>query len=191
MRILGVDPGSRLTGYGCIEVRGNSLHHITHGTFKLLKSTSTPTPLPERLKTLFDHLQAVVSGFKPDVIAVERVFLGKNASSALKLGHARGVVVLASALFDIKFFEYSPTEIKRAVTGQGRADKEQVARMTRLLVNGFRGKFETEDASDALAVAVCHAQMSQNRFLAELSGSGTERGIRKKSRLADLVRGPR
>lgn len=153
MRILGIDPGSRITGFGVVDLKGNRLRHVAHGALRL--SSSKDCSLDLRLKSLHEQLSAVLEKYRPDVVAVEKVFFAKNAVSALKLGQARGAAILVCSVYGLKFFEYNPTEIKRAVVGHGRADKAQVAKMVSVLLG--QQDFETEDASDALAIAVCHA----------------------------------
>lgn len=163
VRILGVDPGSRLTGYGCVDVVGNQLKHVTHGTLRLSNTGGRAViPLEERLLLIYKGLSEVIEEFKPTIMCVERVFFAKNAVSALKLGQARGAVILSGAIHDLEIVEYSPSEVKSAIVGHGQADKDQVARMLQLLL-GKSGaeplKFATADASDGLALAICHAQM--------------------------------
>jgi crossover junction endodeoxyribonuclease RuvC len=158
-RILGVDPGSRRTGYGCIDVIGNQIRLVAHGTLKLSNvSGKSEIPLEKRLLLLHEKLTAVIGELKPSVLAIERVFFAKNALSALKLGQARGVAILSGAIHGLEIAEYSPNEIKMAVVGHGQADKEQVARMVKLLT-GCK-EFATNDDSDAVAIAICHAQRS-------------------------------
>lgn len=157
VRILGIDPGSRLTGYGCVDLVGNQIRHVTHGTLRLSNTGGKATiPLEHRLLWLHEGLLKVIDEFSPTIMVVERVFFAKNAVSALKLGQARGAVVLSGAIRGLEIVEYSPTEVKSAVVGQGHADKEQVARMVQILTKC--GEFATSDASDGLALAVCHAQ---------------------------------
>lgn len=157
---MGVDPGSRLTGYGCIERVGNQLRHIAHGTLYLANTSGKATvPLEERLLLIYEGLSKVIREFQPQVMAVEKVFLAKNAVSALKLGHARGAAILTGRMHQLQIFEYSATEVKQAVVGHGQADKDQVAKMVQLLMG--KRTFETSDASDGLAVAICHAQFSR------------------------------
>lgn len=156
IRILGVDPGSRLTGYGCIQVDGKHLRAVEHGTLRLAKTSGRQEiPLEKRLLDLFLGLNEVIDRLRPRVLAVERVFFAKNAVSSLKLGQARGVVLVCGALKGLELVEYSPTEVKRAVTGGGAAQKEQVARVLEMILG--RQDFKTADSSDALALAVCHA----------------------------------
>ena len=158
--ILGIDPGSRITGVGVIQAQGNDLKHVFSESLKLPKGD-----LPIRLKELYSRLQYVIAQTRPDIMAIERVFIAKNPQSALVLGHARGVAMLAGVNNDLPVVEYSATEIKKTVVGRGRADKAQVQHMMRVLL-GLRQTPE-EDASDALAAAVCHAHHQQiNKALA-------------------------
>lgn len=160
MRILGVDPGSRLTGYGCIDWNNQRIQLVTHGTLKLANTSGKATiPLENRLFSLYEGLSEVITATKPDILVVEKVFFAKNAVSALKLGQARGAVVLTGKIHGLVIAEYNPTEVKRAVVGQGHADKAQVARMIELIIG--KQKFDTPDASDGLALAICHAHSAR------------------------------
>ena len=189
MRILGVDPGSRLTGYGCVEKTGRELKHITHGTLFLAQNFGRITPpLEERLLLIYEGLSKIIQEFRPDVLAIEKVFLAKNAVSALKLGHARGAAMLTARIHSLKVFEYSATEIKQAVVGHGRADKEQVAKMVEILTG--QKNFQTADASDGLAVAICHAQFSkipQGFLFQKLQESLASGSNRRKSKTLSLA----
>lgn len=168
-RILGIDPGSRLTGYGVVDVAGNQIRHVTHGTLKLSATGGRQEiSLEDRLLLIHQGLSDVIAEFKPRVMAIERVFFAKNATSALKLGQARGAAILSGAIHGLEIVEYSPSEVKAAVVGHGQADKEQVARMLKLLLGMKAQEFRTSDASDGLALAVCHAYMVANQ--------GTARG---------------
>jgi crossover junction endodeoxyribonuclease RuvC len=151
MRILGIDPGSRITGYGLIEKTGNRLIHVDNGAIY----TRTDAPLSDRLKIIYDGLTQVIADHAPDTVAVERIFVAKNALSALKLGHARGVAMLAGVNAGLPVGEYTAVEVKQAVVGYGKAAKTQVQQMVRVLLN--LPEIAQEDASDALAVAICHA----------------------------------
>ena len=167
MRILGVDPGTRLTGYGCIDQLTNKIHHVTHGTLRVLDpNAANLAPLEDRLLLIYEGLSKIIQEFKPDVLVVERVFFAKNANSALKLGQARGAILLTGKIHSLSIAEYSAKEVKRAVVGNGQADKQQVASIVQLLVG--KQVFETFDASDGLALAICHAQLLQtkNKFRA-------------------------
>lgn len=151
MRILGIDPGSRATGYGLIEQQGNHLRHLDNGAI----FTQSQDPLAQRLQRIFQELNRLIDQYQPDAVAVEQVFLARNPASALKLGHARGVVLLAGINAGLPVAEYSALQVKSAVVGYGRAGKNQVQQMTRTLLN--LPEIAQEDAADALAVAICHA----------------------------------
>lgn len=150
IRTIGVDPGSRYTGFGIVEGDGFKLKHIHHGTIKLPPGR----PLFDRLKIIYDELTASIREYEPEFMAVEEVFFAKNVKSALSLGQARGAVLLAGAGMGLSIYEYSALRIKQSVAGYGRAAKDQVAGMIQRL---FRIDAEIEpNAADALAVAVCH-----------------------------------
>lgn len=151
MRILGIDPGTSLTGYGIIDVEGNRLRHIDSGVI----STKSKDPLPIRLQTIYDGLREILDQYLPACVAVEQVFMAKNPRAALTLGHSRGVALLAGIHSDLPVSEYSALQVKSAVVGYGRADKQQVQHMVKALLN--LPEVAQEDASDALAVAICHA----------------------------------
>lgn len=171
MRILGVDPGSRLTGYGIIEVSGRKFRHVVHGTLRLANTSGKATiPLQDRLLQLHQELSAVIHEFHPEVMAIEHVFFAKNALSALKLGQARGAALLTAAIAKLEIAEYSPTQVKQTLVGFGQAEKEQVARMVQLHLGQLQ--FKTTDASDALALAICHAILSPfNRLQNRATGA--------------------
>ncbi|MFO7576963.1 MAG: crossover junction endodeoxyribonuclease RuvC [Pelovirga sp.] len=151
MRILGIDPGSKATGYGFIEQRGNHLQHLDNGAI----FTDSQTSLALRLQRIYAGICDLIARHQPDAVAVEQVFMARNPASALKLGHARGVVLLAGVNAGLPVFEYSALQVKSAVVGYGRAGKNQVQQMTRVLLN--LPEIAQEDAADALAVAICHA----------------------------------
>lgn len=151
MRILGIDPGSRATGYGLIDQDGNRLHHVDNGVIRPPEKAD----LAQRLLHIHHELQAVITRYTPDCSAIEQVFMANNAQSALKLGQARGVAMLAAAGAELTVAEYSPLQIKSAVVGYGRASKGQVQQMIKALLK--LPEIAQEDASDALAVAICHA----------------------------------
>jgi crossover junction endodeoxyribonuclease RuvC len=155
MRILGIDPGTRLTGYGILEQQGNRLLHIDNGVIQ----TRSSEPLAERLHTIHRELGRIINCFGPQAVAVEQIFVAKNALSALKLGHARGAAMLAGTLAGLPVSEYSALQVKSAVVGYGKADKGQVQQMVRILM--ALPEIAQEDASDALAVAICHAHSYQ------------------------------
>lgn len=151
MRILGIDPGTGITGYGLIEQQGNRLVHIDNGAI----FTRSEEDLAHRLHTIHQELGRVIARYAPEVVAVEQIFVSKNALSALKLGHARGAALLAGVNAGLPVFEYTAMQVKSAVVGYGKAAKPQVQQMVRVLMN--LPETAQEDASDALAVAICHA----------------------------------
>lgn len=148
--ILGIDPGSLVTGWGVIEAEGNRLHYAAHGII----STSPALAQAERLKQIYRGLREVIRRYRPVVVSLEKVFFSRNVQSVLKLGQARGIAMLAASESEIPLSEYSATEIKVAVVGYGHATKEQIQKMVIALL-GVRGVLRT-DAADALAAAICH-----------------------------------
>lgn len=167
--ILGVDPGSRKTGFGVIQQQGRKQIYIASGVIRL----PTDAPLSERLNILFESLVTVISQYQPDEMAVEDIFISKNASSALKLGHARGVILVAGGQNNIPIAEYEARKVKQAVTGSGAAAKEAVQHMVKTMLK-LPGTPQ-EDAADALAVALCHAQYRLNP-LAQSNSAKFRRG---------------
>ena len=151
LRILGLDPGLRKTGWGVIRVEGNRLSHLGHGVI----APDEKAPFSERLLTLFDGISAVVADWTPDEAAIEETFMNTNAASALKLGHARAAALLAPAKAGLPVAEYAARLVKKSVVGTGAADKDQVAFMIARILPGSAGA--SADAADALAVAVAHA----------------------------------
>lgn len=151
MRLIGLDPGLRHTGWGVIEAEGSRLRFVACGAV----DSDADHDLPARLATLYDGLAAVFRDQGPEVAAVEETVVNRNAGSSLKLGHARGVVLLAAAHGGLPVTEYGAKRVKRSVTGTGAAGKEQVAAMVRILLG--RDVVASADATDALAVAICHA----------------------------------
>lgn len=150
MRVLGIDPGSTVTGYGVVEARGSGVALVASGTIEAPRRD----PLPQRLKRIHDSLLDVIDQWAPDQMAVEGLFFAQNPRTTLALGQTRGVVLLGAAAAELPVFEYSPMEVKQAVVGFGRATKEQVQEMVRRLL-GLRSPVSA-DASDALGVALCH-----------------------------------
>lgn len=150
IRILGLDPSLSSTGWGIIEVENNRLRYVADGFIP----TSPKMPLSDRLAIIHKTLAQVIELYKPAEAAIEQVFLNDNPHSTIKLGMARGVVMLAPALYDIPVAEYEPNKIKKAVVGVGKADKHQVETMVKILLPGCKPK--NNDSSDALAMAICH-----------------------------------
>ena len=162
MKLLGLDPGLRVTGWGIIEVVDNRLRHVADGAVE----SDAGAPLAVRLAALYDGVAAIIMQYAPDAAAVEETFVNRNAASTLKLGQARGVVLLAPARAGLPVAEYATNLVKKSVVGSGHAAKMQIAMMVRTLLPG--AKLETADAADALAVAICHAHhaASARRFVA-------------------------
>ena len=167
-RILGIDPGSRLTGIGVIEIAGPRSRCLTHEVIRLGDG-----PLPARLLTLMQRLRALCAEFRPDEVAMEQVFVHRNVASALVLGEARGVAVCAVAEAGLPLHEYAPASIKQAIAGNGRADKTQVQHMVRMLLN--LPVSPAEDAADALACALCHAHSRTLKMQTEKMLQGMRR----------------
>ena len=149
-RILGVDPGSRATGYGVIDVAGRHLQYVASGRIR-----TTEGEFPKRLADIYRGMAAVIAEFSPDELAIEEVFIAHNPQSALKLGQARGAAIAAAVAADVEVAEYAARKVKQAVVGTGAADKQQVQHMVQVLL--ALDAPPTEDAADALAVAICHA----------------------------------
>lgn len=152
MRILGIDPGVAIVGYGVIEYNKNVFKVIDYGKI----TSPAHTPLPKRLKMVYDGATELVNAFKPDVVAIEELFFNTNVKTAIAVGHARGVLVLAAENAGIPIAEYTPLQIKQAVVGYGRADKNQVQQMVKMFLS-LNEIPKPDDTADALAVAICHA----------------------------------
>jgi len=155
-RILGIDPGSRYTGFGIVDLVGDQASYVASGTVKSLDGD-----FPDRLKQIFMSMTDIVREYRPDVVAIESVFMHKNAGSALKLGQARSAALCATFEFSIEVFEYAPREIKQAVVGTGSASKDQVQHMVVSLLS-LQGT-PASDAADALAAALCHGHQRRIR----------------------------
>ena len=151
MKIFGIDPGSDRTGYGCIETTGGRHHLVICGSL----SAPARSTFPEKLRHVHEGLATLLARHRPDCVAVENIFYARNVRSALKLGHARGVAMLAAIEAGCDIVEYTPAEVKRAVVGYGRAEKHQVQQMITLIL-GLERPPKPFDVSDALAVAICH-----------------------------------
>jgi crossover junction endodeoxyribonuclease RuvC len=167
--ILGIDPGSLHTGYGLVEKNGSSLVHVDAGRFSCPRDMA----LPQRLAHLAGRLEELIASRRPDLAVLETPFHGMNVHSLIVLAQARGALLAALAGRGIEIREYSPAEVKSAVTGNGRADKSQVAHMVRLLL-AARGEGWASDATDALALAICCAQRLRLDRLADLSKAATK-----------------
>jgi crossover junction endodeoxyribonuclease RuvC len=151
MIVLGIDPGTAITGYGLVHEENGQAVALAYGAI----TTPSELPLPDRLKLIQRDLAAVIEEYRPDQAAVEQLFFNKNVRTALAVGHARGVVLLTLAQANVPIFEYTPLQVKQAVTGHGRADKAQVQQMVTLLL-GLNKVPKPDDVADALAIAICH-----------------------------------
>ena len=156
MIILGIDPGYAIVGIGVIEYVGNKFRPIEYNAI----TTEAHTPTSLRLKTLYDEINIFIDKYKPDAIAIEELFFNSNAKTAILVAQARGVLIVAATNKGIPIFEYTPLQIKQAVTGYGRADKNQVQQMVKMLLN-LNAIPKPDDAADALAVAITHSQTNQ------------------------------
>jgi crossover junction endodeoxyribonuclease RuvC len=156
VRVLGIDPGSRVTGFGVIETDGVRSRYLGSGCIR-----TTSGPFPERLGEIFSGLRVALEEWRPGEVAVEQVFVSRNASSALKLGQARGAAISAVVTLGLPVFEYTPAAVKQGLVGNGRAEKEQVQHMVRVIL-AMQGRMAL-DESDALAVALCHAHSHATR----------------------------
>lgn len=158
VRLLGIDPGLRFTGWGIVDADGNRLAHVADGVI----ATDNSESVPARLKRLHDGLNVLFETYRPDETAVEETYVNRNGAATLKLGYARGVALLAPAMAGIVVAEYPAKTVKMAVVGTGGAEKEQVAMMVRRLLPSAR--ITRADAADALAVAICHAHHRSSRL---------------------------
>jgi crossover junction endodeoxyribonuclease RuvC len=160
MRVLGVDPGTAITGWGLVEGEGQTLRLVDYGVI----TTAAKTPLPTRLQQIYRGLTELMTEHRPAAVAVEELFFGHNVRTALVVGQARGVALLAIADAGLPLYEYKPLEVKLAIAGYGRADKGQVQSMVRLLLN-LAEIPRPDDAADALAVAICHVHSARLKAL--------------------------
>ena len=149
--IVGIDPGSRIMGYGVVKKQRGDIFHIAHGEIKNKRNEL----LSQCLQKIFDALSEIIQLYAPDAVSIEDIFYGKNIKSLIKLGHVRGVAILAASKKNIPIFEYTPLEIKKAVVGYGRAEKSQIQMMVKAILKLH--ELPPVDASDALAIAICHA----------------------------------
>lgn len=179
MRVIGVDPGSRVCGYGILESINGNLNCLISGAIVPPPSH----PLPERLKVIYSKLIEIIEEYSPDYMSIEEMFFAKNAKSAIKLGQARGVALLAAANSGLSIHEYAPTKIKLALTGKGRANKLEVKKMLSYILE--IENVDKTDASDAIAIALCHINISKSKEISDLKiGSNSRR--RRRFSLDDL-----
>jgi crossover junction endodeoxyribonuclease RuvC len=172
MRVIGVDPGSAVTGYGVVDGDGRSFRRVDSGTIRTRPRDCGPL----RLRTIYERLSCLLDQHAPDAVSLERSFVGENVQSAFRLGEARAMVLLAAAQRNLALFEYAPTDVKLTVAGYGRADKGQVKFMVRRAFDLDESLELANDAADALALALCHLTMARNpAALSAMSGRGARR----------------
>ena len=161
MLVLGIDPGTAITGYGLVEDK-DPIEMIACGVI----TTPAGSPLPERLLAIHQQLSEVIRSFQPEAVAVEELFFSKNVRTAMSVGHARGVILLAAAQAGLPIYQYKPSEVKQAVAGYGAASKKQMQEMVRLLLDLEQAP-TPDDAADAVAIAVCHLHSAHLRYLVD------------------------
>jgi len=159
MVILGIDPGIASVGYGVVKFEGNRFTPIDYATF----TTKADKPLPERLRLIYEFILKLIDTYKVDVMAVEELFFNTNVKTAITVGHGRGIALLAGSMSGIEVYEYTPLQVKQAVVGYGRADKNQVQQMVKVMLN-LKAVPKPDDTADALAIAICHAHSSMSRL---------------------------
>lgn len=161
MRILGIDPGYAIMGYGIIEKKGNHFTPIAYGA----ATTHKDMLMPDRLKHLYTQLMEVIQEYQPEVASIEELFFNTNTTTAILVGQARGVAILACANSGLEIFEYTPLQIKQGLTGYGRAEKKQIQQMVKMILN-LKEVPKPDDTADALAAAICHGHCAEfkNRF---------------------------
>ena len=151
MRILGIDPGLAIVGYGIVDKEGNSYKTIYYDAI----TTQAHTPIENRIKVIYDEMNLIIEKYKPEVISIEELFFNNNAKTALAVGQARGVVLLSAVEHNIPLYEYTPLQVKQALTGYGRASKMQIQQMMKSML-GLNEIPKPDDVADALAIAICH-----------------------------------
>lgn len=151
MRILGIDPGIAIVGFGVVDKNGNRYSTVEYGAI----TTPAHTPLENRLKTIYDEMTLLIANFRPDAMSVEELFFNSNAKTAIAVGQARGVIILSAVENGVPIYEYTPLQVKQALTGYGRASKMQIQQMMRTML-GLSEIPKPDDVADALAIAVCH-----------------------------------
>ncbi len=166
MRVLGIDPGLALIGYGVVEERGRTYHRLASGCI----STEKEMGVPERLEVIFDGINSLSREYCPRFLILEKIFFNKNVTTAIKVGEARGVILLAASVNKLTVFEYTPLQVKQVVAGHGRASKKQVEKMVQLQLN-IKDSFLYDDESDALAVSLCYLQ--QRKWFEAVEGRHT------------------
>lgn len=162
MRVLGFDPGTATTGYGVVEGRGTRLTHIAHGVI----STPAKQPFAARLKTIFEECRSLIETYQPDAVAIEKLYFSRNVTTGITVAQARGVIALACELAERPIGEFSPLEVKNAVVGYGKATKQQVQEMVKILLS-LESRPRPDDAADAIALAICQIHAGKVRTIQE------------------------
>lgn len=165
MRILGIDPGIAIVGYGVVDKEGNSYKTIAYDAV----TTRAHTPLPERLEKVYNGVNEIIKMYKPDAMSIEELFFNNNAKTALTVGQARGVIILAAMQNNIPVYEYTPLQVKQALTGYGRASKTQIQQMMKSML-GLSEIPKPDDVADALAIAVCHGNSMRFNSIKQFGG---------------------
>lgn len=157
MRVLGIDPGLAIVGYGVVDISGNRLNYVTHGCVY----TTPDMTMPDRLDKVYDGIVALIEQFKPEAVSVEELFFAKNVKTAISVAHARGVILLACQKMGVPMLEFTPKQVKEAVAGNGSADKKQVQYMVRVLL-GLKETPKPDDAADGLALAITYSHVAHH-----------------------------
>ena len=165
MRILGIDPGIAIVGYGVVDKEGNSYKTIAYDAV----TTRAHTPLPERLEKVYQGINEIIKTYKPDAMSIEELFFNNNAKTALTVGQARGVIILAAVQNNLPVYEYTPLQVKQALTGYGRASKTQIQQMMKSML-GLSEIPKPDDVADALAIAVCHGNSMRFNSIKQFGG---------------------
>lgn len=160
MRILGIDPGYAIMGYGVLDYNGNKFKPVTYGSIE----TDAGIPMPKRLSMLYDGLQQIIREYRPEEAAIEELFFNNNAKTAIMVGEARGVALLACVRNGLQIYEYTPLQIKQSLVGYGRAEKKQVQQMVKVILN-LPAVPKPDDTADAVAAAICHGHSRNSRIL--------------------------
>ena len=159
MRIIGIDPGFAIVGYGIVDYDGYSFKTVSFGAI----TTEAGTPFPERLKIIFDDIGTLLSRYKPDSMAIEKLYFNTNTTTAIEVAEARGVILLAAKLSGVNISEYTPLQVKQSITGYGKAEKHQVIEMVKTFLS-LKAAPKPDDTADALALAICHGHSAGNLF---------------------------
>lgn len=159
MRIIGIDPGFAIVGYGIVDYDGYNFKTVAYGAI----TTEAGTPFPERLKIIFDDIGTLLNRYKPDSMAIEKLYFNTNTTTAIEVAEARGVILLAAKLSGVNIAEYTPLQVKQSITGYGKAEKHQVIEMVKTFLS-LKAAPKPDDTADALALAICHGHSARNLY---------------------------